>query len=247
MTGRIGALFLIACNFLLLGGIGILNHMKNILVAGGTDGIGLAFVRRLELEKYQKVFILGRNFKQVAELKLPNAIELPCDITNNDSLVDTIGKIDQPLDEFVNTIGTFYKSPTEKMDPSDIARHFEVNAVGNINLTNAVLSKLNAAYAQILACSATLALEAREHYALQSATKAAYRYYLETLRKEKKDTLKVMALYPSSVNTSIFKKSGDMRNTLVYPSPDAIADIMYFMLAQPRQIYIPEIRVDNFS
>lgn len=220
--------------------------MKNILVAGGTDGIGLAFVKQLDPAQYRSIFILGRNFSQISGLKWPNIVELHCDITDPDSLAVAIVKIDQPLDQFVNTIGTFYRGPAEKADPAEVARHFEVNAMGNINLTAAMLPKMNSAFAEILVCSATLALEARENYALQSATKAAYRYYLETLRKEKRNTLKVMALYPSSVNTAIFKKANDSRDTSVYPSPDAIATVIQFMLAQPRQIYIPEIRVDNF-
>jgi hypothetical protein len=93
---------------------------------------------------------------------------------------------------------------------------------------------------------ATLALEARENYALQSATKAAYKYYLDTLRIEKRSNLKVMVFYPSSVDTDIFKKAGDLRNTSSYPSVDAVADVMYFMLEQPRGIYIPELKVENF-
>lgn len=220
--------------------------MKSILVAGGTDGIGLAFVKRLDPKQYRSIFILGRDFSQVTALRVPNIIELACDITDTNSLRDTIGSIDQPLDQFVNTIGTFCRSPVEQMNPSDVARHFEINTVGNINLTNMVLGILNNQYAEVLVCSATLALEAREYYALQSATKAAYRYYLEALRKERKDRLKVMIVYPSSVNTGIFTKAGDTRDTSAYPSPDSIAGIMQFMLAQPRQVYLPEIRVDNF-
>lgn len=220
--------------------------MKNILVAGGTDGIGLAFVKQLDPARCRSIFILGRNFSQISEIKWPNIVELHCDITNQKSVTAAIAKIDQPLDQFVNTIGTFYRAPAEAATPTEVARHFEVNAVSNINLTNAVLPKLNSEFAEILVCSATLALEARENYALQSATKAAYRYYMETLRKERKDMLKVMALYPSSVDTAIFKKANDSRDTSVYPSPDAIANVMQFMLAQPRQVYIPEIRVDNF-
>jgi len=220
--------------------------MKNILIAGGTDGIGLAFVKQLNPKQYHKIFILGRNFSQVKPLQIPNAILLTCDITDPGAATSAIAAIDQPLDQFVNTVGTFHRAPIAKITPNDVERHFALNSVGNINLTNEVLKKLNGDFAEVVVCLATLALEARQNYALQSATKAAYRYYLEALREERKGTLKVMMVHPSSVNTGVFVKSGDMRDTSGYPSPANIAKIMQFMLTQPREVYIPDIRVNNF-
>lgn len=220
--------------------------MKNILVAGGTDGIGLAFVKQLNHAQYHKIFILGRKFSQVEPLKIPNAIQLICDITDSKAITEVIANIDEPIDQFVNTIGTFYRNPIDKISHTDVTQHFELNSIGNINLTNAVLPKLNEKFAEILVCLATLAVEARENYSLQSATKAAYRYYLETLREERKHTIKVMMIHPSSVSTDVFSKAGDVRDTSGYPSPDSIASIMDFMLNQPRAIYMPEIRVNNF-
>ena len=221
--------------------------MKNILVAGGTDGIGLAFVKQLDPKQYDNIYVLGRDFLKIETLMTPKVTPLWCDITDSHALTEAIESIDAPIDQFVNTIGTFYRKPIEAISPNDVSQHFEVNTIGNINLTNLVLPKLNAQFAQVLVCSATLAIEARENYALQSATKAAYRYYIDTLRKEKKDTLKVIAVYPSSVNTGIFKKFGDLRDTDNYPSPDKIAAIMEFLLSQPREIYIPELKVENFA
>ncbi|HUC87194.1 MAG TPA: SDR family NAD(P)-dependent oxidoreductase [Candidatus Saccharimonadales bacterium] len=221
--------------------------MKNILVAGGTDGIGLAFVKGLNPKHYDTIYVLGRHFEKVRPLHLADIIELECDITDQESLAAIVSKIDTPIDQFVNTIGTFHKGLIDEINPTDVASHFEVNAIANINLTNEVLKKLKNDYAEILVCSANLALEAREIYALQSATKAAYRFYLEALRKEKRGTLKVMMLYPSSVSTEVFKKSGDMRDTSLYPKPKTIAQIMLFMLNQPMEVNIPEIRVNNFT
>lgn len=221
--------------------------MKNILIAGGTDGIGLAFVKELDSSRYNFVYILGRDFSKIRGVQLANVIELECDITDRKSLIAAMSKIETPIDQFVNTIGTFHKGLIDNISPVDVSNHFEINTIANINLTNEVLKKLNNNYAEILVCSATLALEAREAYALQSATKAAYRYYLGALRKEKGENIKVMILYPSSVNTEVFRKFGDMRDTSSYPNPKAISDIIHFMLNQPKELYIPEIKVDNFN
>ena len=221
--------------------------MKNILIAGGTDGLGFAFAKQLDTKQYDKIFILGRDFSKVRTLQAPRIIELPCDITDRKAVQNSFAYIDRPLDQFVNTIGTFYRNPIDKMNTADVSRHFELNSIANINLTNAVLGKLNSNFAEVLVCLASLALKARENYALQSATKAAYKYYLDVLRIEKASTLKIMTFYPSSVNTDVFKKAGDMRETSSYPSADAIASVMHFMLAQPREVYIPELEVKNFQ
>lgn len=220
---------------------------KNILIAGGTDGIGLAFLKQLDAKLYNKIFVIGRNFTKVEALHISRIVQLPCDITNNDAVQDVLSRVDQPIDQFVNTIGTFYRNPADKMSAMDVFRHFELNSVANINLTNAVLAKLNRDFAEVFVCLASLALQARENYALQSATKAAYKYYLDALRVEKKDTLKVMTLFPSSVNTDVFQKAGDTRDTSKYPSAAVIAEIMHFILTQPREVYIPELKVENFT
>ena len=41
-------------------------YKKSIIVTGGTDGIGLALVKKL-IEKDQYVFIIGRNQKKVMQ------------------------------------------------------------------------------------------------------------------------------------------------------------------------------------
>lgn len=220
--------------------------MKNILVAGGTDGIGLAFVRQLKPKQYKKIFILGRSFEKVEALSFRNLIELSCDITDEKAIHSALRQVNEPVDQFVNTIGTFYRNSVDKVSSADVTRHFALNSVANINLTNTILPKLNTQFAEILVCLATLALEARENYALQAATKAAYKYYLDTVRIENADKLKVMIFYPSSVDTAAFKKAGDLRDTSIYPSAEAVANVMHFMLEQPREIYIPELKVENF-
>lgn len=219
--------------------------MKRIVVAGGTDGIGLAFIKELNPKEYETIYILGRDFAKVRSLQIANVVELGCDITDQELLLEAISSIDKPIDQFVNTIGIFHKAMVDDITSNAVMSHFELNAIANINLTNAMLKKLNNSHAAILVCSATLALEAREAYALQSATKVAYRYYLEALRNEKGKTLKVMLLYPSSVNTDVFRKAGDTRDTSLYPKPEEIARIMKFMLDQPKQVHISDLQIRN--
>merc|ERR1712166_840345 len=92
---------------------------KVMLLAGGTDGIGLALLR-LILDKYwmeySTVYILGRNFEQVDLLREESArlehtvvVPLQCDITDSKLLEAKLTEIGEEVDEFINTIGTFYR------------------------------------------------------------------------------------------------------------------------------------------
>jgi short-subunit dehydrogenase involved in D-alanine esterification of teichoic acids len=128
--------------------------MKSILVAGGTDGIGLALIKCINPRQYDKIYVLGRNFSQIASLQIPNIIQLSCNITKHNAIADALVSIDRPLDQFINTIGTFYRSSIDEITPEDVSSHFELNSIANINLTNAVLPKLNSEFAEVLVCLA---------------------------------------------------------------------------------------------
>ena len=97
----------------------------------------------------------------------------------------------------------------------------------------------------MLICLATLAVEPRENYSLQSATKASYRSYLECLRREVGGKVRIMMIHPSSVQTDVFGKGGDSRDTKRYPRPEVIAEMMTFLLTRPENVEIPELLVHN--
>jgi NADP-dependent 3-hydroxy acid dehydrogenase YdfG len=216
---------------------------NSVLIAGGTDGIGLAITKILLKSNYcDKIYVLGRNFSKVKQEKI---VELKCDITDNDSITRALNDIDQPLDIFINTIGTFNKAMVSDIKSEDIYSHFILNSISNINLTTQVLKKLNPDFSQILTVLATLALEVRESYALQSATKSALKTFLETLRLERSQSIRVMNVFPPSLKTEIFSKSGDRRDVSKYPSPDIVAEIVLNMLCQPASIEITDIIIKN--
>lgn len=218
---------------------------KTILIAGGTDGIGLAFLKEcLRSKEWGKVYVLGRNFSSVRKLRNKRVVEVVCDVTDEGAIGKSLKVIGQ-LDVFVNTIGSFQKKPVSELTIEDIKRHVNLNTTGNMILTRLVLPKLRKSFSQILVCLATLAVEPRESYAMQSATKASYRFFLECLRKEVADRVRIMLIHPSSVQTKIFEKAGDKRDYKKYPKPEVIAQMMSFLISQPPSVEIRELLVHN--
>jgi short-subunit dehydrogenase len=219
--------------------------MGRILIAGGTDGIGLSFARLWAKSRRDEVFIVGRDFSRIdgsfSELSNGRLNRLQVDVRDLDAVESAFSNIEE-IDIFVNTIGTFLKKPVSQNVRVDVEKHFQINCVANIHLTNLAVSKLSKNFSQILVCLSTLVNDPKENYSLQSATKSAYFAYLQVLRKERPD-IRVTTISPTSIDTGIFKKGNDDRYTGDYPHPDCVAEIMSCLLSLPDEIELRDISV----
>ena len=205
---------------------GMKPHGRTLLLAGGTDGIGLAFLEaECRRDKYSLIYVLGRDFRQVDGLSHGGrVVNVACDVTDGTMRQALANAVVRRVDDFVNTIGTFARGPVSELTDEEVSCHFELNCVGNINLIRAVLPLMlpqqgdggDAAEAangrvaaapepsragtgaQMLICTASLALEARSPYALQSATKAGLKFFVDALRIELKGRVRVMSVLPPS-------------------------------------------------
>lgn len=256
---------------------------RSLLIAGGTDGIGYAYlVLECARQTYNVMYVIGRNFHRIdtellptlelrdenKEGRIPTIVKLACDITDKDAVRQVITQINsnnnncQGICTFVNTIGTYTRGTVlEIVCDEDVEQHFQLNCIANINLIRAVLPLLlkkmkkqqgnnnnnndDGMGPQILICGASLAIQARSPYALQSATKAGLKFFIDTLRIELKGQVRVMSILPPSVKTTIFAKGGDMRDTSKYPPAERVANAMCYMLDCPPDICIPELVLEQ--
>jgi len=220
----------------------------NILIAGGTDGIGYGFLNLVRQKwNFNKIYVLGRHFDHIDQT---NIIKLQCDITTENDLIEKLAEItDHSLDIFVNTIGSFCKYQESLFKPETVKRHFDLNASSNINLLVGVLPKLKK-NGQIMICLSSICdyQKGRLEYGLQGATKMAYKYYIDSLSlemKKKNPEMRIMTINPSGVQTNIFEKGDDFRSTVSYATVEQIANIMEFQLLLPRNITIPHLVIYN--
>ena len=116
---------------------------RTLLLAGGTDGIGLAFLEaECQREKYSLIYVLGRDFRQVDGLRVGGGrvVNVVCDITDAGTMRQSLADAAiNRVDDFVNTIGTFARGPVSGLTDEEVSSHFELNCVGNVNLIRAVL------------------------------------------------------------------------------------------------------------
>lgn len=120
----------------------------NILVTGGTRGLGLAIVRQ-QIAAGHQVWALGRNCSQpLQELMQQNEGRchfLPCDLGQelpeiSESLKQHIGQT--AIDGLVCNAAIAYQSLVTHADPSQIQRLFQVNVLAAMEVSRFVVRSL---------------------------------------------------------------------------------------------------------
>jgi len=126
--------------------------MSTYLVTGANRGIGLEYCRQLK-ERGDNVIAVCRSVSN--ELKdLDVQIETDIDITNDSSVAQLVQKLNgKTLDVLINNAGIIERVSLDNLDFDSIRRQFEVNAVGPLRLTKALLNNLQSGSKIILMTS----------------------------------------------------------------------------------------------
>ncbi len=115
--------------------------MATYLVTGANRGIGLEYCRQLK-ERGDNVIAVCRSMSN--ELKdLDVEVETDVDITSDSSVSQLVKKLDgKNLDVLINNAGIVERVNLDNLDFDSIRRQFEINAVGPLRLTKALLNNL---------------------------------------------------------------------------------------------------------
>ena len=120
-------------------------NKKNIVVTGGTDGIGLALVKKL-LEKDHSVYIVGKNSVKgnsvLNQIKNSKLEFFQCDLSEKSEikkLLKTLIKIPS-IDVLVNNAGSIFDTRT--LTNEGIEKTFALNHLSYMQLSLGLLNKL---------------------------------------------------------------------------------------------------------
>ncbi len=115
--------------------------MKTVLVTGAAQGIGLELCR-VYRERGDAVVAACRTVSPALQ-QLGVEIVDNVDVAREDAgtrLADALGG--RPLDILINNAGILGNSTLESIDYEDVVRQFQVNAVGPLRVTEALLPRL---------------------------------------------------------------------------------------------------------
>jgi NADP-dependent 3-hydroxy acid dehydrogenase YdfG len=219
------------------------------VVTGASSGIGAATARRLAAEGFD-VVVGARRLDRLEELAGSiGARALPLDVTDPDSVAAFAGALER-VDVLVNNAGgSFDAAPVAEADLDSWTRTFEVNVLGTVRLTKALLPALRASGAgDVVFLSSTAALISYEGGASYTAAKHAVHTLAETLRLELNgEPVRVMEVAPGMVRTEEFslnrlgsaeKADAVYRGVREPLVADDIADCIAWAVTRPHHVNI---------
>lgn len=115
--------------------------MATYLVTGANRGIGLEYCRQLQQRGDQVIAVCRSVSDELKDLGVQ--IEADVDMTDNDSVQDLVKRLNnQTIDVLINNAGIVERVSLNNLDFDSIRRQFEVNAMGPLRVTHALLHNL---------------------------------------------------------------------------------------------------------
>src|SRR3954471_23861969 len=179
---------------------------RTAVVTGASSGIGAATATRLAAEGFDVVIGARRVDRLEALAGSIGARALPLDVTDEASVAAFAGALDR-VDVLVNNAGgSFDASPVAEADLDSWARTFDVNVLGTVRLTKALLPALRAAGGgDVVFVGSTAGLVSYEGGSSYTAAKHGVHTLAETLRLELNgEPVRVVEIAPGMVRTEEF-------------------------------------------
>lgn len=207
---------------------------KNILIIGGSSGIGKALVNQLQNDN--NLFVANRTDEG---LDLNKITYIQYDAT--DGALD-ISQLPSQLDGFVYCPGSINLRPFKGLKPETFSKDFEINVLGAVQSLQSVLKNLLESPQASLVFFSTVAVQTgMPFHASVAASKGAIEGLTRSLAAEYAPKLRVNTIAPSLTNTPLASKflnneikleKANERHPLKYiGSADDIANTARFLLS----------------
>lgn len=233
------------------------------IVTGASSGIGAATAVALAQAGARLSLLARREDKlvalsdQIADQKLHRPIQFVTDVADQGqvahAVAETIKQFSR-IDILINNAGVMYLGPVDGADPNDWRRMFEINVLGLMYSTHAVLPIMKRQKSgHIVNISSVSGKVVSSRSAAYSATKFAVGAFSEGLRQEVTSSkIKVTTIAPGAVATELTdhithaetqKSVKDWVSTMSALSSEDIANAILYAVCQPPSVNVNEIVV----
>jgi NADP-dependent 3-hydroxy acid dehydrogenase YdfG len=227
---------------------------RTAVVTGASSGIGAATARALAAEGFHVICAARRTDRIEALAAEIGGKAVACDVTSADSVRGLAEAVDGELHVLVNNAGgAFGAASVESSDPDDWRQMYDVNVIGVLQVTQALLPALRASGdGLIVNVGSTAGRIAYEGGGGYTAAKHGTQVVTETLRLELcGEPIRVSEIAPGMVRTDEFglvRFGGDREKAeAVYagvPDPlvaEDVADAIAWVATRPAHVNIDEM------
>ncbi|WP_052864877.1 SDR family NAD(P)-dependent oxidoreductase [Streptomyces niger] len=224
---------------------------RTAVVTGASSGIGAATARKLAEAGY-RVILTARRKERIEALaaELPHAEAYPLDVTDRaavDAFAASLDRCDVLVDNAGGALGT---DPVATADPADWRAMYEVNVLGVLNVTQALLPALTASGdGTVVVLSSTAGHGTYEGGGGYVAAKHGAHVLAETLRLELcGQPVRVIEIAPGMVKTDEFAltrfRGDEAKAAKVYEgvaeplTADDVADTIAWAVTRPAHVNI---------
>jgi 3-oxoacyl-[acyl-carrier protein] reductase len=206
--------------------------MRNILIIGGSKGIGSAVL--LQQLESNRVYNISRS---APELTHPNLTHFGLDV-----LQDELPDIDE-IDSLVYCPGSITLKPISNLSVDDFRKDFEINVIGAVKAIQKYLPVLKKGDEPSIVLFSTVAVKLGMPFHASIATaKAGVEGLTKSLGAELASVVRVNAIAPTITDTSLsasILRNDRMKENMVdrhpmksYLKPDEVANMVDFLISE---------------
>jgi NADP-dependent 3-hydroxy acid dehydrogenase YdfG len=222
---------------------------RTAVVTGASSGIGAATARRLAASGWD-VVAAARRMDRLEELAAETgARAVQLDVTDPASVADLADALGECSLLVNNAGGAFGADPVSSADPDDWRAMYDVNVIGALRMTQALLPKLRESGGDVVVLTSTAGFVSYEGGGGYCAAKHAEHALAATLRLELcGEPVRVIEIAPGMVRTDEFAvtrfRGDEDKAAAVYAgvreplTADDVADCIVWTVSRPRHVNI---------
>ena len=162
----------------------VVQGSPTVLVTGAGRGLGHVAAVRLAASGWQ-VYAGVRNAADAQRMaEKPNVTSVIVDVTNEEHLAKLPSQLPERLDALVSNAGVAVGGPIETLTLDDLRWQLDVNVIGAVGVTQAVLPLIRKAHGRIVFISSTSGRVATPSLGAYGASKFALEAIGDSLRNE---------------------------------------------------------------
>jgi NAD(P)-dependent dehydrogenase (short-subunit alcohol dehydrogenase family) len=199
-----------------------------VVITGTSSGIGRATALRLDAAGFDVLAGVRRtqDGEQLAAEASPRLRPVIVDVTDGDSIAacarevdDVVG--DRGLAGLVNNAGLSIAGPLEFLPIDELRRQLEVNLVGQVAVTQALLPAIRRARGRVVNMTSVGGRIVNPYMGPYHASKWGLEAVSDALRKELRPWgIRVVAIEPGTIESEIWRKGTAQANELIEGLPD---------------------------